>query len=410
MGVMLGNVGFLLGFEFIEILRIGSVLFDITSLTLTGIPIVEATHSLLDPVSAENLIAILRSPTGPVLTQVAQAVDIFSRYGVIFLLFIVGLDTSIKEMRQVGYDSMRVALIGVFFPFTLGFLVVWFLMPELSLNVDLFVAATLGATSIGISARVLEELNLTHSVEGRVIIGAAVFDDILGLILLAVISGIIVSGGVEVSNVLSIVLLSLLFLLLAFGMGPIFLKFTISLVQRMDEGEAKLFISFLFVMTLAWLANAVGLATIIGAFAAGVILHDGYFSHWKDASKHVHIKDLISPLETILVPIFFVLMGIQVKLETFFNTEVIYLTSGLLIAAIIGKIASGAGMHGKGNRLAVGYGMMPRGEVGLIFASIGKGLDVINDAIFASIVLMVIITSLLAPPLLRKTLLKTSVH
>ena len=154
-----------------------------------------------------------------------------------------------------------------------------------------------------------------------------------------------------------------------------------------------------------WLANLVGLATIIGAFTAGLILHDAYFKNWGDHTAHRYsIKDLIMPLEVILVPIFFVLMGIQVKLETFLDPHVIKMAAGLLVAATVGKIAAGVVAGRDVNRLAVGVGMLPRGEVGLIFAAIGKSLGVISDALFSAVVLMVIVTTLVAPPLLKAVL------
>lgn len=168
-----------------------------------------------------------------------------------------------------------------------------------------------------------------------------------------------------------------------------------------------MFISFLFVMTLAWLANLIGLATIIGAFTAGVILHDGYFRHWGDVSQHrLSIKDLIAPLETILVPIFFVLMGIQVKLETFMNTKVILVALLLIVVAMLGKLVAGLGARHGCSRLAIGIGMMPRGEVGLIFASLGKSLGVLNDSLFSAIVIMVVVTTLVTPPLLKYAILR----
>jgi Kef-type K+ transport system membrane component KefB len=159
------------------------------------------------------------------------------------------------------------------------------------------------------------------------------------------------------------------------------------------------------VMVLAWLANLVGLATIVGAFAAGVILHDAYFHHWGKIDEHQYsIRDLIAPLEVILVPIFFVLMGIQVKLESFFDLHVVLMAFGLILAAIIGKLLSGIGAERGTNRLAIGIGMMPRGEVGLVFASIGKSLEVFSDELFSALVLMVIVTTLFTPPLLKHAL------
>ena len=146
----------------------------------------------------------------------------------------------------------------------------------------------------------------------------------------------------------------------------------------------------------------VGLASIIGAFAAGLILHDGYFSdHPDNVRPEFSIKTLASPLESILAPLFFVLIGIQVKLEAFFHWQVIALAFGLIVAAIIGKLVSGWGANRKDDRLLVGIGMMPRGEVGLVFASIGRTLGVISDELFSAIILMVIITTVIAPPLIK---------
>ena len=163
-----------------------------------------------------------------------------------------------------------------------------------------------------------------------------------------------------------------------------------------------MFVSYMFVMVLAWLASLSGLATIIGAFTAGLILHDAYFKYWGDHTSHrVSIRDLIMPLEVILVPIFFVLMGLQVKLESFLDWQVVSLASGLLAAAILGKLVCGLGVGRSTNRLAIGFGMLPRGEVGLIFAAIGRSLGVVSDALFSSLVLVVIVTTLLAPPLLK---------
>ena len=401
MGVILGNLGYWLSLDLLMVLREGPAIFDMVELVMGGQGIGAAAQDALGQDASMAVIDILQGPGGGAILQVAHTVDVFSRYGVIFLLFLVGLETSMQEMRQVGAASLRVAIVGVVAPFILGFSAARLLMPELSLNVDLFIAATLGATSIGITARVLQDIGQTQSQEARVILGAAVIDDILGLIMLAIVSGIIVSGGVELNNIISIIALVSLFLITAFAAGPYFLNYAIRLVERLDVVEAKLFISFLFVMILAWFANLVGLATIVGAFAAGVILHDGYFRAWGLHDGQVKIKDLITPLEVILVPIFFVLMGIQVKIETFFDWHVLIMACGLIIAAVLGKLLSSLVAAKGSKRLAIGIGMMPRGEVGLIFASIGKSLGVINDALFSAVVLMVIVTTVMTPPLLK---------
>ena len=410
MGILIGNLAYLFGFDLIIVLREGPALFDTIGNLLQGeaLELACCTQALATEKTA-HVLSLLRGPHGSELIQVAQTLDIFSRYGIIFLLFMVGLRTSIDEMRQVGPDSLRVATIGVLLPFALGFGSSWLLIPDISLHTSLFLGAALGATSIGISVMVLQELKMESTKVARIILGAAVLDDILGLLLLSIVSGIVVTGGISAEQILTVIAMTAIFLTAAVYLGPMLLKLIIALVRHLDLMEAKMFISFLFVMILAWMANLAGLATIIGAFTAGLIMHDAYFKHWGRVSEHtVCIKDLIMPLEVILVPIFFVLMGIQVKLETFLDWQVIILSVGLLLSAIVGKVFSGLGAASGNNRWAIGIGMLPRGEVGLIFAAIGKSLDVINDALFSAIVLMVILTTLLAPPLLKYSLQRDS--
>lgn len=405
MGIVLGNLAFLLHFDLILFLREGPQIFDVLSMSMMqGESLSSATHAIFPTEVASRLLPLLMGPKGSELLQVAHTVDVFSRYGVIFLLFLVGLESSVEEMRKVGGDSARTAIIGVVMPFALGYVAASFLLPSAPPSTDLFIGATLSATSVGITARVLREMDRINSPEGHIILGAAVMDDVLGLLILAIVSGIVVSGGVNMVDISVIVLLASTFLVGAVYLGPFILRHSIHLLSSLDVVEAKMFVSFLFVMLLAWLANLVGLAAIVGAFTAGLILHDGYFAELGTRHTTVTIKDLIMPLEVVLVPIFFVLMGIQVKLEAFFDPHVVLLSLGLLAAAIVGKMVSGLGVTKGRNRLAVGIGMMPRGEVGLIFASIGQSLGVITDALFSAVVLMVLITTLVAPPLLKLTL------
>ncbi len=402
MGILVGNIAYYFSFDLITVLREGPAIFETIQNLLQGEDLELACINAVGVEGTWHILDILRGPHGNELLQVAHAVDVFSRYGIIFLLFLVGLDTSIDEMRQVGPDSGRVAIIGILLPFLLGLLASTLLIEDVAFHTSLFLGATLSATSVGITAMVLQEMKMQQTETARIILGAAVFDDVLGLLMLAVVSGIVVTGSVDLINVAMIIVMATLFLLAAVYLGPFFIRFIVRLFHRLDLVEAKMFVSYLFVMVLAWLANLSGLATIIGAFTAGLILHDAYFESWNNDRKcPVCIKDLIMPLEVILVPIFFVLMGIQVKLETFLQPGVIMLAAGLVAAAILGKVVSGFGVFGSSNRWAIGVGMMPRGEVGLIFAAIGKSLGVMDDALFSAVVLMVIVTTLLSPPLFK---------
>jgi Kef-type K+ transport system membrane component KefB len=405
MGIVVGNIAYYFSFDLIVVLREGPAIFATMENLLKGEELEMACLNAVGVEGTWRILDILRGPHGNEIMQVAHTVDVFSRYGVIFLLFLVGLDTSIDEMRRVGPDAGRVAIVGVLLPFLLGLLAAVLLIDNVQFHTSLFLGATLVATSVGITAMVLQEMNMQQTETARIILGAAVFDDVLGLLMLAIVSGIVVTGSVDLVNIVMIVVMATLFLLAAVYLGPFFIRLIVRLFRRLDLVEAKMFVSYLFVMVLAWLANLSGLATIIGAFTAGLILHDAYFEQWNNDRKcPIRIKDLIMPLEVILVPIFFVLMGIQVKLETFLQPNVMLLAAGLLVAAIIGKVVAGFGAFGGANRWAIGIGMMPRGEVGLIFAAIGKSLGVLDDALFSAVVLMVVVTTLLSPPLFKSCL------
>jgi Kef-type K+ transport system membrane component KefB len=412
-GILLGNLVYLLGGDFILVLREGTSLFDIVDLTLTGVTLEQAALQRTgDPLIAQKMVELLRSPHGGQLLGIAHTIDIFSRYGVIFLLFLVGLESSVEEMREAGVASLKVALVGMLTPFMLGLGVAWLVLPDNSLGSLLFIGATLGATSVGITARVLSELDALHSREATIIMGASIFDDVLGLISLAIVSGIVVNNAVSGYAILQILGLAALFVTASLYGGPYLLRALIHTMRGLQFVEAKIFATFIFVMGLAWFADLVGLATIIGAFAAGLIMNDCYFQHWEDECQDskLTIKSLMAPLEAVTVPIFFVLIGLQVKLESFLSVEVWLFASGLTVAAIVGKLVSGLAAGRGLNRLAVGLGMMPRGEVGLIFASIGKSLGVIDSQLFSGIVLMVVITTVIAPSLLKWSLRRGTGH
>jgi Kef-type K+ transport system membrane component KefB len=403
MGVFVGNLLYFFGDPLIVVLREGSSVIEIIKGLLSGLALSDAVHAVIsNQYYANQLVDALASARGIEYLKISYAVEVFARYGVIFLLFMVGLESSVGELKRTGRESVCVAFIGVAAPMILGFIVAYFLLPAGNIQASLFIAATLSATSIGITARVLSELKQLNTREAKTILGAAILDDILGLIILAVVSSMVVTGAVDGVVALHITLLSVLFFVGVLLLGPYLLRVSVHFFSFLELWEAKLFISFLFVMLLAWLATLVHLASIIGAFTAGVILHDDYFkSREPHQTEKRSIHHLLSPLESLLAPIFFMVIGIQVKLETFYSWHVLVLASGLLIAAVLGKLVSGIGAHAKDDRLLIGIGMMPRGEVGLVFASIGRTLGVISDDLFSAIVLMVVLTTFITPPLLK---------
>lgn len=402
MGVLIGNLCYHMAVPVIMVLREGSSIFSIMPDIFSETTLYQAVNRVIsNPIYAHAVTDALNDQHGVDYLQIAYALDIFSRYGVIFLLFMVGLESSFEEIKKTGRESTQVAVIGVVAPIILGLLAMRLMVPDASLNVDLFVAATLSATSIGITASVLREIKKLATREARTILGAAMLDDVLGLIILAVISSVVVSGTVNVWGIGQIIVLSILFFALAIVIGPWLIRLFARWFSFLLPWESKLFVSFIFLMSLSWFATLMDLSSIIGAFTAGVILHDGYFDHENQQKKSLRIQQLIAPLEFILAPIFFVLIGIQVKLELFFHLHVLMLASGLIFAAIIGKLISGLGGNPKDDRLLIGIGMLPRGEVGLVFASIGRTFGVISDQLFSAIILMILVTTLIVPPWLK---------
>jgi Kef-type K+ transport system membrane component KefB len=406
MGVILGNSLYFCGSQLMVVLREGSAIFNIMREMLIGIPLAQAVQdSIYDVSYAKQVTAALTDGGGLEVIKVAYVLDIFSRYGVIFLLFKVGLESSVEELKHTGREAMQVAVIGVLAPIILGYFVAYFFIPITSGPADLFVAATLSATSIGITARVLSEMKKIRTREAKTILGAAMVDDILGLIILAIVSSVVISGVVDVMMIIRIMISAILFFATALLIGPWLVRLIVKVFQFLELWELKLFVAITFVMSLAWLSTILNLATVIGAFTAGLILDDDFFatpeSPKSSQTQNQSIKNLISPLESILAPLFFMLIGIQVKLESFFSWEVLLMASLLIVAAIIGKLLSGLGGSCKDDRFLIGIGMLPRGEVGLLFASIGRALGVMSDQLFSAIVLMIFVTTFIAPPLLK---------
>jgi len=351
--------------------------------------------------------------------QWAIVIDALARIGVLILLFEVGLESTIEGMMKVGASSLLVAALGVVAPFFLGYGASWLFIKELPADlsgivpsnfslayIHMFVGAVLCATSVGITARVFKDLRKLHTREAQIILGAAVIDDVLGLIVLAVVSGIVSAAErgqpLEFMALLRLIAIAMAFLFGSLIVGKYLIPKIMTQLARLRTAGMMLISALLFAFALSYLAHVAGLAAIVGAFAAGLLLDDVHFRGFRE---DINIEKLIRPIAIFLVPIFFVLMGIQVRLETFADPSVLGVAAGLTLAAVIGKQVCGFGVVEKGlDRLTVGVGMIPRGEVGLIFAGIGRELRVIDAATFSAVVIMVIVTTMVTPPVLKLTL------
>lgn len=339
-------------------------------------------------------------------------IDVLAQLGVLILLFEVGLESTVREMMKVGLPSLLVAVLGVVTPFALGWGVGAWLLPGHSPYAHAFLGATLTATSVGITARVLGDLGKSRTPEARVILGAAVVDDVLGLVLLAIVGGAIAAANLgepmAFGSVAAIVLKASLFLGGALALGTTLSPRLFHLAARLRGSGILLTTALVFCFALAYLASRIGLAPIVGAYAAGLILEDLHWREFTDRGEH-QLEELVRPVATLLVPVFFVLMGMRVDLAAFARLDVLGLAALLTLAAIVGKQACSLGAFGGLDRLSIGIGMIPRGEVGLIFAGIGLTLTVggervIDESVFSAVVIMVIVTTMLTPPALKWSL------
>ncbi len=334
-------------------------------------------------------------------------VEALAHLGVILLLFEVGLSTRLADLLEVGLSAFLVAAIGVVVPMVLGYLVGRWLLPDHHWFAALFLGATLCATSVGITARVLADLGRVRTSEGQIIVGAAVIDDVMGLIVLAVMAGLAGGAGGGRSVAIDAALVTgkaVLFIVGALLAGRWAAPRLFRLASGL-RGKGVVFTSAMVTcFALAWAAELVGLAPIVGAFAAGLVLEGVPFKELLKEGDS--LENMLLPLSALLVPLFFVHMGAQVKLEELAGGSIL-LALALTAAAILGKQACALAVVTPGtDRLAVGLGMIPRGEVGLIFAGMGltlriDGRPVLGSGEFAAVVAMVLLTTLLTPPLLR---------
>lgn len=337
--------------------------------------------------------------------------DVVAQFGAVLLLFEVGLESDLAKLLAVGWSALAVSCLGVITPMILGYGASAMLFSESGWITHLFVGATLTATSVGITARVLKDLRKTGTKEARIILGAAVADDVTGLVVLAVMTGLIAAAAgnrnaITWSATLWVVVKALAFLVTAVLAGRFWSQRVFHYAVKLRVPGVLLGICIAFCLVLAALAEMAGLAPILGAFAAGIVLEESHYRPFVDRGER-DLKDLLAPINLLVVPVFFVLMGIRADLRSLALPGVPLFTVLISLAAILGKQVCGLGVLERGvNRLAIGAGMIPRGEVELIFAGLGttlilEGKPVMSQSMYSAVVLMVIVTTVLTPPLLK---------
>jgi Kef-type K+ transport system membrane component KefB len=361
-----------------------------------------------------SLLGTLGISTGDDPSQNYEVVEIFAELGVIFLLFSVGLETKVKDLISVGKAAMLVAVLGVIIPFIAGFALIQ--VYDGNIHHAMFMGSAMVATSVGITARVIKDMRLMNSRESRIIIGAAVIDDILGMIVLAIVVGMTVSGEMSVSNIFVITAEAVLFVIAILAVALVAVPRIYGYFERRNRerfdrtgeshsGVNKLILAIAVCLGLSWFADMIGLAAIIGAFLGGMLLAE-YAWEWK-------LEEKIEAITTLFISFFFLNVGMQVNLETLTSVPVIALAAAIILLAVISKYLGcswgakiGDRSLSKDSRSIIGFGMIPRGEVGIIVASIGLASGAMSSELYAVVVLMAVATTIIAPPLFARAFRK----
>ena len=389
-GVVVANVGYWLGlpfFNFVMHYGAASPLFD--QVWEHGVSVAQAAQQVFTPAQlapggqGDEVLQLLSG--GHALTNVNTGMSLwlFSSLGIILLLFHVGLKTGVRQVRRVGGDAARVAVAGALGTLAVALAVIWLAPLDLSPAGRFFVAATLSATSIGVATRMLEDIDKDDTAEGRVILGACVLNDVIGLVLLALSIELVVKSHLDLPAVSWLLASSAAFLaaIVIFGDrlgGPLAHQ-----LNRIKPAELRFLAPLAFAFLLGWVCSTLGLSGTVGGFAAGLILSDEAL---RDTTKQ-----MLVPLIAVFTPIFFLLIGMQVNLAVFLEWKTVLLTVGLLAAAVLGKLPAALVAGRDVDRVTVALGMLPRGEVALIFVGVGRSLDIIDDSLFAALVAVIIL-------------------
>lgn len=358
----------------------------------------EVCRRIRQPVVAGEIVAgVIVGPSVLGWAELSDVTDVFAELGVVFLLFWVGLETRLSDLTSVGRTSAKVAVLGVVLPVAAGFGFGEALGE--STATSLFIGAALAATSVGITSAILVEFKHVNTPAGRTILGAAVIDDVLALVLLAMATALAASGSIDVGELMLLLAVSFGFVaFFAFG-GTRLLRNRPQILDAPHFAESPLLPAVILCLGLAVLAAEIGLAAVIGAFLAGLMV--------AETKEQNAIETEIAPLYAFFAPFFFASIGAQVDLAQFSDSYVLWVGAAITAIAVITKFAGawiGARALGARDAVTVGIGMVPRGEVGIIVAGIGYAEGVIDPQLFAVVIGMSLFTTLIAPPLLKRSL------
>ena len=408
MGILLGNIGVALAVPAIEIVAqmdqvsqvIDTMLEENVSLTVASRQVL----TLARPEAADDaahITDLLNGPDGSLLLALGQAARLFSNLGVVLLMFMTGLKATVGKLAASGSSALSVAAAGAVLPFGAVFGVSWAMRADEPLVAHMFLGALFVDTILGLTARVFGDAEQADSREAQVVLGAGVMDQVLMLILIAVLSTMARTSEPSWGEIGSVAGLALVYVGILTVFGEKLVRFIVPLFDRLDFRSGRFLFALALVFTLAWLAALSGISAVMGGFAAGLILNE---ARLPAAEGGRTVRERVEPVEGLFSPVFFVLVGMQVDMTAFGNPDALMLAGGLLVAGLASKYVAGLVAGGGVSRKIVGIAMMPRGGTTLIFAGIGRELDLINDEVFAALAIFVIISMIVTGSLLQKAL------
>ena len=337
------------------------------------------------------------------LLRSSEFMEYSSELALVLLLFLVGLESDMRDLLFVGKNAAMVAVGGVVLPILLGVGASAALGFATGLE-GWFVGAMLAATSVGITAKVLGDNGLVQTPTAGVILGAAVIDDVLGILLLAILASVVVTGEVAFWQLLWIIAKALVFFICALWIGQRLMPGVVHVVSLSKHASFWTGFALCLALGFAQLAALAGLAPLIGAFVAGLLLDDMDFRVGEALDKH-RLEELVKPISDIMITIFFVGIGAQVQLEALFDTRMLVVVLGLTLVAVLSKGVVGFLVRGDDyDKLGIGFGMIPRGEVGLVFAAFAAANGVFCGETYSALVMVVLLTTLIGPILLKPRL------
>jgi len=343
-------------------------------------------------VVGEILGGVVAGPAVLGVYEINAETTLFAEIGVVLLLFQVGLETRLHDLLRVGATALTVGILGVVLPFGAGFLAAQLVGGDLALAI--FLAAAMTATSVGITSNVLRDLGALRTNSGRIILGAAVIDDVLAIMILSVASGV-AAGSFDPVNIISLLLVAVLFIGVVVIGGTRILRRRRSILTDPEFAETPFLPGMIVMLGLAVLASFIGLAAIIGAFLAGMVVGESSERHALEAE--------VAPVAAFFTPFFFGFIGAQVDIAGLANVDALVLLAAITALAVASKFVGafvGALRQGRATATLVGWGMVPRGEVGIVVAGLGLSAGAIDSEIYSVVVGMAIITTLIVPPLL----------